>query len=255
MTTQKFHHDYPYRLKIQHFEGAELRLERKGRWIRVDPVDPVAEGDAVVLTAASAARAGAVVRALRAGTAFTLVASVEVLAWARALATGALDGHADSADIDGVHVAVQPYAAATPAPALHVGAFVRAAAAGLRGRDETFPDLAPSVLQFTFPDGARLVHMDLALHGSTDSRWLDEAVTHFGGAEWTIVGQPWGEAEAVARLAPRLGSRRLLVTELLNGERRALGLPTELVTPLRDRLVAAGVEAHVFATQTSYRFE
>ena len=47
----------------------------------------------------------------------------------------------------------------------------------------------------------------------------------------------------------------MLVTELINSERRELGLPTELVTPLRDRLHTAGIEAHVFATQASYRFE
>jgi hypothetical protein len=47
----------------------------------------------------------------------------------------------------------------------------------------------------------------------------------------------------------------VLVAELVNGERRELGLGTELVTPWRDQLVAAGVDAHVFATQTSFRFE
>jgi hypothetical protein len=65
----------------------------------------------------------------------------------------------------------------------------------------------------------------------------------------------WGEGEALVRHVAAFGARRVLVAELTNAERREQGLPTALVTPIRDRLVAAGVEAHVFATQTSYRFE
>jgi len=255
MTTNAWHHDYPYRLKIQHFDSAELRLERKGRWIRVDPVEPVLDGDAVVLTSARPARARAVAAALREGRAFTLVASVEVLAWAKGL-SGKLDGHADTADIDGVRVELLRYAPAPASGSGPVGTFLRAAAAvRARSRGEEDPGLAPSIAQFTFPDGARLVHLDLALHAGTDARWFEGVLERFGSPEWLIVGQPWGEGEGVARWTPRLGAKRVLVTELANGERRERGLPTELVTPLRDRLVAAGVEAHVFATQTSCRFE
>ena len=62
-------------------------------------------------------------------------------------------------------------------------------------------------------------------------------------------------APFVGSLVDRFGAKRVLVTELQNSERREVGLPTELVTPTRDKLVAAGIEAHVFATQASYRFE
>ncbi len=261
MTTQPFHHDYPYRLKIQHFDLADLRLERKGRWLRVDPSTPPEEGEAVVLTSAAPGRVRATAEALRAGRSLMIVASAEVLAWARGLATGSVEGHVDTAEIDGVRVELVPYAPPGTSSRRSATGLLRAAAGAARGvLARTAPDdgevgMAPSIVAFTFPDGARLLHMDLALHAATDARWLEGVVTRFGSPEWLVVGQPYGEAEAVARLAPRFSAKRVLVTELANGERRARGLPTELVTPLRDRLVAAGVEAHVFATQTSYRFE
>ena len=35
-TTALYHHDYPYRLKLQHPGLSELRVERKGRWIVIE---------------------------------------------------------------------------------------------------------------------------------------------------------------------------------------------------------------------------
>jgi hypothetical protein len=81
------------------------------------------------------------------------------------------------------------------------------------------------------------------------------AAARFGNAEWTVVGMAPGDGAAVVQWLPRFGPNRVLFAELVNGERRELGQPTELVTPWRDRLVAGGVETHVFATQTSFRFE
>ena len=46
--TQRFHHDYPYRMKLQHPDFAELRVERKGRWIRIDPASAPEPGEIVV---------------------------------------------------------------------------------------------------------------------------------------------------------------------------------------------------------------
>jgi hypothetical protein len=261
-TTALYHHDYPYRLKLQHPALSELRVERKGRWVVIDPAEAPDPTNIVVLTSAAPHRARAVVQALREGVRLTVVASREVLAWVRTL--GDVDGHAGRASIDGVEVVL--HAAVAPTEDRPHGALARAAAGfarvraggALRSADvapDSFPDAGASIVQLTFPDGSRLVHLDVALHTGTPTEWVADAAGRFGGSEWLVVGQAWGQGEAVARQVGAFGAKRVLVTELVNGARRELGLPTELVTPLRDRLVASGVEAHVFATQTSFRFE
>ncbi len=254
-----FHHDYPYRLRIQHPEYAELRIERKGRFVRIDPSDAPTADEIVVLTSAAPHRSRATVEALQAGTRLTVVAAQPVLEWLGGI--GAIDGAAFPREVDGLAFDAMPYAA--PRQARPLAHFLRASVAGARpgstlrrlAEQVRYPTPEPHVVQVTFEDGARLLHLDLALHAGTEESWIDRVVARFGAPEWLVVGFAWGEGAAVVRHAPRFGARRVLVTELQNSERRELGLPTELVTPVRDQLVSHGIEAHVFATQASYRFE
>jgi hypothetical protein len=234
-------------------------MERPGRTIRVDPVDPPGEDDIVVLTAATPARSGGAEAALRAGRRLTLAgpdALVEAFA-----KLGRVDRVAPGSTVDGVRIELLPYTAAPiPRPLTH---FLRASVAGARpaaalrriAAASKLPACDPVIAQFTFPDGARFLHLDCALHAGTAESWLADAATRFGNAEWTLAGVPFGEGAAVCQKLPRFGPNRVLLAELVNAERRDLGLPTELVTPWRDRLVAQSIECHVFATQTSVRFE
>jgi len=259
MKATKFHHDYPYRLRIQHPEYAEIRLERKGRFLRIDPVEPPAEDEVVVLTSSAPHRARGTVEALKEGRKLTVVASAAVLEWLRGL--GTIDGHTFPATVDGLTIDGIPYAAApTARPLSHM---FRASVAGARAgttlkrlsEQVRFPTTEPHAVEVLLEDGGRMVHLDLALHRGTDPDWLGRAAARFTGAEWLLVGIPWGEGEGVVQHVGRFGAKRVLLTELSNAERRESGLPTELVTPWRDQLVATGAEAHVFATQASYRFE
>jgi hypothetical protein len=253
----RVHHDYPYRLRIVHGDGAEIRLERAGRTLVVDPHGPVGDHEVAVLLGHTPERLRALAGAVRGGSRPTVVASARVGEWLRGLGPVTLS----PPEVDGVVIELWPY---VPAPAARpLGHFLQASIRAVRPRAAlrrvteaaALPDLAPQVASFTFPDGSRLLHLDLALHRGTSPAWLADTAARAGNAEWTLVGLPWGEADAVAAQLPRVGPNRVLVAELANHARRELGLPTELVTPLRDRLVAAGVEAHVLATQTSFRFE
>ncbi len=256
-TTQKYHHDYPYRLRLQHPDFAELRIERRGRWFRIDAAELPEESEVVVLTAPSTTRVRATLAALRAGRRLSVVAPEPLATWIAGQGAVDLVGPV----VDGLTVRFIPYTA--PRVGVPMAHMARATIAGARplaalrrvAEQRRLPAGGPHAVEITFEDGARLLHLDLALHAATPSAWVDEVLAAHGSPEWLVVGLPWGETDAVARLAPRFGAKRVLVTELVNGERRELGLPTELVTPLRDRLHAGGVEAHVFATQTSYRFE
>ncbi|GDX82881.1 hypothetical protein LBMAG42_46920 [Deltaproteobacteria bacterium] len=253
-------YDYPYRLKLIHGEFAELRLERRGRTILIDPSSEPEAGDIVVITGPGPTRLRGTVAALQKGVTVTVVAPDPIIDYLGK--HGTIIGGPGPRTIDDVKFDGCLYA--PPAPHIGVrGQFFQASVAAARpratlrrlGEQMRGPGGEPWIVEITFPDGSRLLHLDLALHTKADDAWVARAAARFGNPEWIIAGVPFGEGGAVFQLLPRFGPNRVLLTELLNGERRELGLPTELVTPWRDRLQASGVETHVFATQTSFRFE
>jgi hypothetical protein len=248
--SKRIHYDYPYRLRIVHEGGAGLQLERKGRWIRIDPVEQPSAEQVVLLT--SAERSRGTVEALKAGLRPTIVATATLLDWLKE--SGSSEGFSPPCTVDGIQVESLSYSP-LPSP---VGNLLRMGpATALRQLSNRIrvPSAEPQVFCLHFEDGSRLLHLDLSLHQQTSAEWVEQARQRFGGAEWVIVGCPHGEAEAVVRLLPQFSPKKVLLTELVNTERRKLGLPIELVTPTRDRLVHAGLETHVFAPHASYRFE
>lgn len=250
---ERIHYDYPYRLRIVHHGTAGLRIERKGRWILVDPTDRPTTDNIVVLTGPGADRVKGAWEAAKAGVKPTVVASAPVMEWLRE--AGPVEGEPPPQRIDGVTVEALSY---TPPRSSTMGELLRMGPATAVRQLSSRARLAtaePQVICLQFEDGSRLLHLDLSLHRDTPPAWLEEAVTRFGGADWVMVGCTYGEAEAVVRLLPRFSPKKVLLTELVNTERKRLGLPIELVTPTRDRLVGAGLETHVFAPHASYRFE
>lgn len=259
MKSAAYHHDYPYRLRLLHPEYAEIRLERKGRFLRIDPAEAPEDDEIVVLTSAAPHRARATVEALQAGRRLSVIATRPVLDWLAGM--GTIEASTFPHTVDGVAIDALGYS--PPRLARPLAQVLRASVAGARpggtfrrfAEHIRFPATEPQALELRLEDGGRLVHLDLALHAHTDPAWVERAAARFQGADWLLVGVPWNEGDALVRHLPRFGAKRVLVTELQNSERREVGLPTELVTPTRDKLVAAGIEAHVFATQASYRFE
>jgi hypothetical protein len=254
----KLDYDHGYRLRIEHPDRAEVRLLWAGPPIVFDPADPPAEGEIIVLTGPAPDRLRATAAVVKAGKRPIVVASDELCDWLTRL--GPIDGGPGPREVAGVKfdsMRYDPPSGARPFPqriAAYVGALRPGAALRhLRERSET-PDGQPHIWQVTFPDGGRFLHLDLALHSGQNGDWVDRAAGAFGNPDWLLLGAAHGEGEGVRRWISRFGGR-VLLTDLVNGERRAMGLPVELVTPLRDQLMAAGVDTHVFATQASYRFE
>ncbi len=249
-------YDYPYRLRFSHHGRAEIRVERKGRRIVFDPVERPTPDDLVVLTGPAADRQRGVVEALRAGVRPTVIAPGSL----REMLSkeGPMEGYSTPIELDGVRFASLGY---VPSPSRPGDALRLPLAAGpltaLRAFSERVrqPEAEPHIMQLTFPDGTRLLHLDLSLHRETTAEWVEQAREHYASPDWLIVGCPYGERAAVQKWLPRFSPARTLVAELVNTERKSLGLPTELVTPLRDQLVGLGLEVHVFAPQSGYRFE
>lgn len=257
-------HDFIWKVRLTHPDRADVRVEWAGRPFVFDPVDPV-EGDRVILTGAGPDRVRGTAAAVANGMKPDVIADRAILDWLGGL--GPL-GAADLPDceVDGVRVRSLPYAA--PSVARPLTHFLKASLGVFRpsrgfgplrtaresaGR-EPVAGVAPRIWELALPGAGRLVHLDLALHGELSPAWL-VASADFAGADWVIAGCAFGEAEAVARHLPHFAGKQILVTDLVNGERRARSLPVEGITPLRDRLHGLGLPAHVFATQASYRFE
>lgn len=189
-----------------------------------------------------------VLEALHHGVVPTVVAPEPVYDWLTTI--GRVSGGGAPREIDGVHFEAMNY----PPPPSGIGDRLRGAVRRFRDRQHP-PHCEPQVVELRFPDGSRLLHLDLALHHGIDEFWVGRAAARFGNPELILLGLPYGEGAALASWLPRFGPNRVLLAEMVNDDRRELGLPTEMVTPTRDRLVAQGLEVHVFATQTSHRFE
>ncbi len=256
--------DFPWKLRLSHEGRAAIRVERPGRCLRFDPFDgpdatPLLDDDIVILTWTWPEHRDAVAARVLAGARPTVVAEPELLAW---LANkGPVDAHRSPAPLDGMQIETLPY---TPIPYATPIEAVRKAGAALsrpvRAAGRLLskvggPRAAPVIVQVTFPNGERLLHLNLSLHSSTPAAWLDDAAARFAGAETVIVGVDYEEDEAVLRQLPRFAPGRVLFTDLLGETRRAVGLPTGLLTPACDEAINRGMDAYLFVSGAGMRFE
>jgi hypothetical protein len=247
----RIHYDFPFRLRLIHREYAQITLERKGRWIIFDPYERPSTDQIVVITGPGQDRLKGSWEAVKAGVKPTVIAPDGVIDYLTE--AGTLEGGPAPRVLDGVDFSCLSYAPHRAAlPGLRAGPLSMMRAFAGRARAIA---AEPQVFCLRFEDGSRLLHLDLALHRDTQAEWMERAVSLFGGADWVIAGVPYGEADAVVRLLPRFQPAKILLTELVNTERKAKNLPIELITPTRDRLLQLGLETHVFAPHASYRFE
>ena len=251
--------DFIWRLRLEHEGAASIRATRPGRTLRFDPVTPPESDDIVVLTWDEHERVAATAQALRDGRRPMVIAPDAVLQWLAQ--RGVVEGAPAPVVVDGLRVEQHPYAPIPYAAGVEILHKARSAAFGPGRAARRLlqrvggPRCEPVVTQVTLPDGARFVHLNLALHRWTPAAWLDDAVARYRGAEWVMAGVDFGDEDAFASQVGRFEAKNILVTDLVSDVRRALGLPTRLLTPLVDQLTAAGLPAYVFATQASFRYE
>ncbi len=250
---------FPWRLRIEHEGRNSLRLERPGRTVRFDPILPPSPDDIVVLSWNWPEHLSATRDAVVAGTCPTVVAHAHITSWLAGL--GAVEGRPAPFQIDGLEIVQEPYTpidSATPSETVHKLASAmrrpdRAARRLLQKRG--LPDAAPLITQITFPDGARLLHLNLSLHRDTPVEWLDDVLARYGEPEWLVVGIDHGHGDAVLEMVPKFKARFVIFTDLLVETRRSLGLPIELLTPVGDSAKSSGLDAYVFVSGAGLRFE
>jgi len=251
----------PYRLRLQHEGMLSLRAQCAGRSLRFDPRYPPTDDDIVVLTWAWPEHLHASAAAFAAGCCPHVLAPPPVLDWLATHGAPAACLHAESLTINGIGLRLQTYAPiawATPDEALRKArsAITRPDRALRRLRlKQGLPTSQPQIVLVDLPDGGRLAHLNLSLHQNTPQDWLARLLPQLQGVDWVLLGADYGEQPAIERILPTLDVGRIMLVDLLSQVRAALGMPTELLTPLCDRLRAQGLDAYVFPSNVSLRFE
>ena len=256
--------EFPYKLRLEHEGRASIRVEWPGQTLRFDPLGGpegpgVQAGDLVICTWNWPEHLDAVAAAAQAGDRPSVVAEPEVLAWLAA--QGPIDAHQGPATVGGVSIETRtytpiPYATRSEAVWKLRSALVRPdRAAGRLLKKARLPKVDPTIAQVTFPSGERLLHLNLSLHSRTPESWLADVSARFRGADYVIVGVDYGEDEAVLRLLERFEPGRVMFSDLISETRRALGLPTSLLTPVCDDAIGRGLEGYLFVSGAGMRFE
>ena len=227
---------FQWKLRLVHEGTAGIIVERPGRRIRFDPVGSLDPDDIVVLTGADP---------------FAPERTIGFHTVVRGHGRGEVDTEVDGVRFEGVTYETAPRegrlrrlnsAARQPSEAVR------------RWLARRRPDVA-TIWQRTFQNGDRLVHLGGAFHGETDVGWAADVVTRFGGPRWLIAGTSFGHSSALEARIGAMGASHLMVADLEGDLRQKAGRPTELVTPLADRLETAGLPVMVFVPGSSIRFE
>lgn len=117
------------------------------------------------------------------------------------------------------------------------------------------PDAPPAMLRLRVADDHDFAHLGLALHGDQGSAFVAKARAFCEGADFVLAALPRGDEDAFVAQVLAIAPPRLVLIDQTGDVRRAAGLSGDLLTPVRDRLVAEGLETHVLVAGTSIRFE
>jgi len=245
-------------LRLTHDGFAALRIEDdNGRMLFVDPHEP-SDFDYVALTGGPwAERFAGVGQHTESHGHASLLGPEETVGWVRQrpqLQPAAYPGQLGDFGIQAL-----PY---TPLESTHAN--VDKLRAALRNpvwasqrvvSKRGLPFCEPVALRIDVPQDHAIALLGLALHSHTPSRWIARARQLLEGVELVLASFPTGEEEAFIEHIVALSPPRLLLMDQTNDLRRAAGLPAQLLTPIRDRLMQQDIDTHVFVAATSYRFE
>ena len=117
------------------------------------------------------------------------------------------------------------------------------------------PVSTPQIAWITFPSGKKLVHLNCSIHQRQESAWVSNILDRVGETTWTIVGADYEEYTFCGEVIPKFTCDHILLTDLVGDYRRKAGLPTNLLTPLADKIISSERVIHLFPTQVTHRFD
>lgn len=254
-----------WKLRMEHKGFSHIWLSwRKGN-IHFDPTESPSEEDIVVLLWTWPERIMQTAKEIASGKKLVVIAAQEVLDWLRSF--GSFDGYADRYEKNGLSIQLTPYesfpAWIFPETLERFRALFRHPKTSLSRlvQKRKTPHSMPRVAEVTFPSGAKLVHLNLSLHRKQQESWLQAYAKKCGSVNWMITGIDYNQTESFVQNLSFFNSPLILVADLLSDSRKTLGLPTQWLTPVVDRLLdifqtqQSEQQAFVFAPHASFRFE
>ena len=253
-----------WKLRIEHKSFAHLWLSWQAGNIHFDPTDNIEDGDIIILLWTWPERICQTAQAISTGKNIVVVAAQEILDWLTSF--GSFEGHADLYTIDGTTIRLTPYEAfpewTWPEGLERVHVALRHPRSVLKKlyARRGLPHSMPRAAEISFPSGAKLVHLNLSLHRLQQKSWLKAFSEQCGAISWIIAGIDHKQKQAFVQNLSFFNCPLILVTDLLSGSRRAIGLPTQWLTPIVDELLDifqdnnTNQQAFVFAPYASFRF-
>ena len=256
--------DISWKLRIEHKGFSHICMHWIHGFIHIDPSRETKEHCIILLLAPTPQRIVATAEMIQKGKKIVVVAAQEIIDWLSKF--GSFEGYVDEYSQNGLHIALTPYeefpAWRWPESLERLRAAIQSPIPVLKRVISKWklPKSMPRVAKITFPSGATLVHLNLALHKDQDPNWIQAFATQCGEVNWILAGMDHHQSKAFSQNLSFFKSPLILVTDLLNDTRKAIGLPTQWLTPTVDELLNSFHQkstkqmAFAFAPHASFRF-
>ena len=252
------HSIIPWQMRLEHRGHSHIELNWQRGNIHWNPKEAVQEGDVIILLGSWPEQLQGAIDSIQKGVDCHIVALPQILRWLESFGTFKGSSHFQE---DGLEVVLEPYTGIADWTAKEG---IRKGVAGMRKpltafrrlrQKKDFPTSPSCIAWVTFPSGAQLLHLNLALHQNIDSLWLQGIQEKAKNASWMMVGCDYEEQEAFLQHIVNFEVPHILLMDLVGDYRRQVGLPTKLLTPLADRAIEKNCLVQIFATQVTFRFD
>lgn len=248
----------PWKLRLYHHGFAHISLSWEGRDIHFCPIEPIGENDVAVVLWSWPEHLKGCIETLKQGRTLTVVAPREIIQFLSSFGRVIGASHFEEA---GLSIELFPY---EPIPEWSVRGGAERIKAGVQRplralrrlyKKSQFPESDPHIANITFPSGARLVHLNTALHNTTVPSQLTQWSHQIGNPDWTLSGLDVGHHDSWYAQIQQFTNGAILLCDLIGDSRRSNGMSTPLLTPIVDAAVTKNINAFVFATYASYRYD
>ena len=256
--------DISWKMRMEHKGYSHLWLSWSLGNIHFDPASSLNDGDIVILLWVWPERLVETAQAISAGKKLIVIASQEIIDWLQNF--GSFDGYADHFHEQNLSIKLTPYEGfpswTWPEGIERIRTAISHPLRVFKRllRKHSMPNSMPRVAEVTFPSGVTLVHLNLSLHRLQQKSWLQSYSQKCGEIDWLIAGIDQNQDDAFVENLSFFQTDLILVTDLLSGSRKEVGLKTQWLTPIVDNLLdifeasSSSKKAYVFAPFASFRF-
>ena len=248
----------PWQMRLEHKGHSHIELNWQKGNLHWNPKKCVKNGDIIIVLGTWPEQLQGAIESIQNAVECHIVAMPKILEWLQQFGTFQGSSHLQ---IEGLDIALEAYQGIADWTAKES---IRKGMAGIRKpvtvlkrvlQKRDFPKSDPCIAWVTFPSGAKLLHLHLALHQNIDQTWLQTVREKAKKASWMMVGCDYEEEDMFLKEIINFDVPHILLMDLVGDYRRQVGLPTKLLTPLADKAIEKNCLVQIFATQVTFRFD